>query len=130
MVVGSRRTATCPLRRPLSFDSDMGRDAGWSVKGTVNSDTTADTSYTFEMRFDLSSNGYNINQAGGDAIEWNASLYDNDWYWPLSNPFRWAVNRTWVQCPWGNVSWYSNVKILGRSDVTTTSGPAPAYGPD
>ena len=105
-------------------------DAAWSVKGVVNSDTLADTSYTYEMRFDLASDGYNINQPGGDAIEWNASVYDNDWYWPLSNPFRWGVNRTWVQCPWGNVSWYSNVKILGRSDVTTSSGPAPVYGPD
>lgn len=105
-------------------------DAGWSVKGVVNSDTLADTSYTFEMRFDLSSNGYNINQAGGDAIEWNASLYDDDWYWPMSNPFRWAVTRTWVQDPWGSDAWYSNVKILANSAVTTGSGPAPAYGPD
>ena len=105
-------------------------DAGYSVVGKVNSDTTADGSYTFEMRMDLPSNGYDINQAGGDAIEWNASLYDNDWWWPLSNPFRWSINRTWVQSPWGNVSWYSDVKILGRSDVTTASGAAPVYGPD
>jgi hypothetical protein len=105
-------------------------DGAYSVDGSVNSDTTSDRSYTFEMRFDLASNGYDINRAGGDAIEWNASLYDNDWYWPLSNPFRWSINRTWVQGPWGNVSWYSDVKILGRSDVTTSSGPAPVYGPD
>jgi hypothetical protein len=105
-------------------------DAGWHVNGKVNSDTTADQSYTFEMRFDLGMNGYNINQAGGDAIEWNASLYDNDWYWPFSNPFRWGINRTWVQGPWGSDAWYSNVKILGRSDVTTNSGGLPPYGPD
>jgi hypothetical protein len=105
-------------------------DAGWHVNGKVNSDTTADQSYTFEMRFDLGMNGYNINQAGGDAIEWNASLYDNDWYWPFANPFRWGINRTWVQGPWGSDSWYSDVKILARNDVTTTSGSVPPYGPD
>jgi hypothetical protein len=105
-------------------------DGAYTVDGSVNSDTTSDKSYTFEMRFDLTSNGYDVNQPGGDAVEWNASLYDNDWWWPLSNPFRWSINRTWVQSPWGNVSWYSDVKVLGRSDVTTTSGAAPAYGPD
>jgi hypothetical protein len=118
------------LGQPPTPAQQLAWDAAWSVKGKVNSDTLADTSYTFEMRFDLASDGYNINQSGGDAIEWNASLYDNDWYWPMSNPFRWGITRTWAEGPWGNVSWYSDVKILGRSDVTTTSGPLPTYGPD
>ncbi len=105
-------------------------DAAWTVNGIVNSDTLADGMYTVEMRFDLGSDGYNINQAGGDAVEWNCSVYDNDHYWPMSNPFRWSVNRTWIEGPWGNVGWYSDVKILGRSDVTTASGALPVYGPD
>ncbi len=118
------------LGSPPTAQQLLAWDAGWSVDGEVNSDTLPDRSYTYEMRFDLASDGYDVTKPGGDAIEWNASLYDNDWYWPMSNPFRWSINRTWLEGPWGNTSWYSNVKILGRSDVTTTSGPAPSYGPD
>ena len=105
-------------------------DAAYTVNGIVNSDTLADGMYTVEMRFDLGSNGYDINQSGGDAMEWNCSVYDCDHYWPMSNPFRWSVNRTWIEGPWGNTGWYSDVKILANSAVTTASGATPAYAPD
>lgn len=121
---------TWPPGSTVSPEQQLAWDAAYSVNGSVNSDTTSDGRYTIEMRFDLASDGYDYNQVGGDAVEWNCSLYDDDWYWPMSNPFRWAVNRTWMQGPWGNTGWYSNVKVLGNTTVTTTSGPAPAYTPD
>ncbi len=105
-------------------------DARVTWTGHVNSDTTADGGYVIEMRSDMPLNGYDITRPQGDVIEWNASVYDCDWYWPLANFFRFAVNRTWVQGPWGNANWYGAVSIHARPDVTVSSGPAPAFTPD
>lgn len=105
-------------------------DARVTWLGKVNSDTTADAGYTVEMRCDMPLNGYDITRPEGDVVEWNASVYDCDWYWPLANFFRFAVNRSWIQGPWGNAYWYGDVKIHCRPDVTIASGPVPAAGPD
>lgn len=98
--------------------------------GKVNSDTTADVGYTVEMRCDMPLNGYDITRPQGDIVEWNGTVYDIDWYWPLSNFFRFSVNRSWIQGPWGNASWYNSMKIHARPDVTVASGPVPAITPD
>lgn len=105
-------------------------DVAYSVNGTVNDDATADQGYTVEMRFGLSATGYDVTQVGGDVVEWNMSIYDTDWVWPLSNYFRYASNRTWIQGPWGNAGWYHNLKVLGRPDVTVSSGSTPAMAAD
>jgi hypothetical protein len=105
-------------------------DARWVVHGTVNSDTLKDQDYTIEMRFDLGMNGYDVTQPSGDIVEWNAQMYDCDWFWPLTSYFRFTSVRTWVQSPWGNTSWFSNVHILARPDITVSSGPVTAFGPD
>ncbi|MFN8588848.1 MAG: T9SS type A sorting domain-containing protein [Candidatus Eisenbacteria bacterium] len=105
-------------------------DARYVVNGTVNSDTLMDQGYTVEMRFDLGLNGYDVTDADGDIIEWNCSLYDIDNFWPLANFFRFAVNRTWVQGPWGNAAWFHNVHVLGRPSVNVTSGPTPVFAAD
>lgn len=105
-------------------------DARVTWLGKVNSDTTADAGYTIEMRCDMPLNGYNITRAEGDVVEWNCSVYDCDWYWPLANFFRFSVNRSWIQGPWGNAYWYGDVKIRCRPDVTVASGPAPVAGSD
>lgn len=105
-------------------------DARVTWSGVVNSDTTADAGYTVEMRCDMPLNGYDITRPAGDVVEWNCSVYDCDWYWPLANFFRFAVNRTWVQGPWGNAYWYGDVKVHCRPDVTVSSGPVPAATPD
>lgn len=106
----------------------------WDVRvtwlGKVNSDTTADVGYTIEMRCDMPLNGYDITRPAGDVVEWNCSVYDVDWFWPLANFFRFSANRSWIQGPWGNAYWYGDVKIHCRPDVTVASGPAPAAGPD
>src|SRR5512134_2583516 len=49
------------------------------------SDTTADVGYTIEMRCDMPLNGYDITRPEGDVVEWNCSVYDVDWFWPLAN---------------------------------------------
>ncbi len=105
-------------------------DAVWKVHGHVNSDAQPDTNYTIEMRFDLGMNGYDVTKVAGDAVEWNVSVYDTDWDWPLTYFIRLAVNRSWIEGPWGNAAWYSDVKILSRPDVTIHSGSLPAKAPD
>lgn len=104
-------------------------DAVTVVHGLSNSDATADTGYTVEMRFDLTILGYDTQAPAGDIVEFNISIYDTDGFWPIS-PVTFSANRVWWQGPWGNTSWYDEVRIHARPDVTTTSGPAPFLGPD
>jgi hypothetical protein len=104
-------------------------DAVTVVHGTSNSDTTPDTGYTVEMRFDLSVLGYDVTLPAGDTVEFNLSIYDCDGFWPIS-PVTFSTNRVWWQGPWGNDTWYNEVRVMGRPDVTTVSGAAPAIAPD
>jgi hypothetical protein len=105
-------------------------DAVTKVRGGIsNTDADVDSGYTVEMRFDVTATGYDFSQAVGDIFEWNVSIYDTDWYWPI-NLYRFSANRTWWQGPWGNDLWYDEVRVYGRDDVTTTSGPVPDPGPE
>jgi hypothetical protein len=104
-------------------------DAKTRVQGLSNSDAVADTGYTIEMRFDLGVVGYDVTQFAGDVVEFNLSIYDCDWYWPI-NLQRFASNRAWWQSPWGNDMWYDEVEIWSRPSVTTSSGTLPTVGPD
>src|SRR4029079_5019610 len=52
-----------------------------------------------------------------------------DWFWPIDGA-RFASNRVWWENPWGNVSWYNEVKILCQPGVTTSSGAPPPLAPD
>ena len=105
-------------------------DAATTVQGTSNTDAgPADTSYTVEMRFNLTPMGYDVTQPQGDIVEWNISIYDTDWFWPIDFT-RFSVNRTWWEGPWGNVGWYHEVRICSRPDVTTLSGPVPVVPPE
>jgi hypothetical protein len=104
-------------------------DARTIVHGTLNSDTLSDTQYVVEMRFDLSVMGYDVTQAGGDVVEWNISIYDCDWFWPI-DVSKFSANRVWWQSPWGNDDWYSEVRIHADPTVTVSSGPVPTVGPE
>jgi hypothetical protein len=104
-------------------------DAVTVVDGLPNSDTANDVSYTVEMRFDLGVMGYDATQAGGDIVEWNCSIYDTDWFWPI-DALRFSSTRTWWQAPWGNAVWYNEVRIHADPVVTTASGPAPVIEPE
>ncbi len=99
-------------------------DAKTYVHGLSNSDAVNDTGYTVEMKFNLTPMGYNVTQPTGDVIEWNCSIYDVDWNWPISLA-NFSSNRTWIQSPWGNAAWYNELHIYGRPDVTINSGPVP-----
>jgi len=97
--------------------------------GQTNTDTTPDSSWVVEMVFDVGVMGYTPSAVGGDIMEWNISVYDCDWFWPLSGP-RFTSYRTWWQGPWGNQMHYNEVRIHARPDVTINSGPVPFIGPE
>jgi hypothetical protein len=104
-------------------------DAATVVNGHSNTDALNDVSWTVEMRINLATSGYNITRAEGDTLEWSIMIWDCDWFWPIDGT-RFASNRVWWQNPWGNTSWYNEVKIHARPSVTVASGPAPVPGPD
>lgn len=104
-------------------------DAKTWVQGHSNTDAVEDTAWTVEMKINLATSGYNITRAEGDTVEWSIQIYDCDWFWPIDGN-RFASNRVWWENPWGNVSWYNEVKIPARPSVTVSSGPVPTYGPD
>ena len=104
-------------------------DAKTYVHGLSNSDTPPDTGYTVEMRWDLSALGYDVTKPGGDIVEFNCSVYDVDWLWPIDLT-RFSANRTWNESPWGNTSWYDELHIYSRPNVTVNSGAAPLIPPE
>ena len=99
------------------------------VDGLSNSDTLNDVGYTVEMKFALVPEGYNVTQSTGDVVEWNISLYDTDYFWPI-NVSKFSANRTWWESPWGNAYWYDEVHIFCRPDVTVNSGVVPTIQPE
>jgi hypothetical protein len=121
--------AELPVGSPRTPAQIAAWDAVTTVIGTANSDTTLDTGYVIEMRFDLGVMGYDITDSDGDVIEWNVSIYDCDWNWPLDGA-RFSANRVWWQDPWGNVGWYGQVRIHARPGVHVASGPAPVIAPE
>jgi hypothetical protein len=120
--------ATYPPGTPRTPEQIANWDAATVVQGLSNSDATLDQGYRVEMRFNLTPMGYNVTQAAGDVVEWNVSVYDCDWNWPIIPKF--SANRVWWQGPWGNDAWYNEVRIYSRPSVTVSSGPVPAVGPD
>ncbi len=114
-------------------DRDSTQVANWDartvVHGVSNDDSSPDAGYTVEMRFNLDAEGCDVTQPGGDVVEWNVSVYDCDWLWPL-DPYKLSYNRVWWQSPWGNTAWYNEVAIHARPDVTVDSGPLPYVGPE
>lgn len=104
-------------------------DAVTVVNGLTNSDAVIDHGYTVEMRFNLTPMGYDVTQPEGDVVEWNISIYDADWFWPI-NPLKVSTTRTWYQGPWGNNAVYNEVRVFARPDVTIDSGPVPELEPE
>jgi hypothetical protein len=131
-------TTTLPGEGPQYFGRYSDRDnpehvENWDavtvVRGRTNDDSVVDTSYTIEMRFKLDVVGYYPGQPEGDIIEWNISIWDCDWNWPLDED-KMSSNRVWWQNPWGNTNFRNHVQIHARPDVTLDSGPVPAIAPD
>lgn len=98
------------------------------VKGTTNTDATADTGYTVEMKINIKKLGYKVKDANGDIIMFNAAIRDVDWFFPVQD---WVTfSRTWLQGPWANVSNKNFLRIHVRPDVTTSSGAVPKILPE
>lgn len=123
------RYAEWPPGSPRTPEQIAAWDAVTVVEGLSNDDSVLDTSYTVEMRFDLSVIGYDVTQPEGDVVEWNIGLYDCDYFWPF-DPLNFTTNRVWWQSPWGNAAWFNEVRIHARPDVTVSSGDVPTVGPD
>lgn len=104
-------------------------NAATTVQGVSNNDATPDQGYTSEIAFNLNKRGYNVLRSQGDILEFNMSIYDADWQWPL-DVARYSSNRTWLQGPWGNASVFNVLRIHARPDVTVNSGAAPTIGPE
>jgi hypothetical protein len=105
-------------------------DAVTVVHGQSNNDTILDTGYTVEMRFNMAAMGYDLSKPTGEIIEWNISIYDCDWLWPI-NVLTLAYNRVWEQSPWGGDAWYHEIEVHARPDVTVAStNPLPEILPD
>lgn len=121
--------AELPHGSPRTPEQIANWDAVTVVDGSTNTDAVPDVGYTVEMRFNLDPMGYDVTQVDGDVVEWNISVYDCDWFWPISVT-KFSSNRAWWQGPWGNQAWYNEVRIFARPDVTTASGPAPALEPE
>lgn len=123
------RWGNFPPSLPRTPEQIAAWDAVTVVNGLSNSDATPDNGYTVEMRFDVGVMGYTPSAPAGDIIEWNLSIYDCDFLWPL-DPFKIAYNRIWLQSPWGNTNWYNEFRIYARPNVTVDSGPVPYLPPE
>ncbi len=99
--------------------------AATTVQGISNSDTAVDVGWTMEFRINLRTFGYNVTQTNGDIIMYSLSIYDADYQWPLDTT-KYAGNRVWYQCPWGNNNALGHIRLYARPTVTTSSGAVPA----
>ncbi len=112
-------------------------NAATTVLGTANDDATPDVGWVTEVEFNLdplsfsgrTSGGYDVTRPEGDILEFNISIYDADWQWPV-DAARFSGNRAWLQGPWGNANALNLVRIYARPDVTVNSGPVPTVGPE
>ncbi|KAA3658567.1 MAG: hypothetical protein DWQ10_10920, partial [Calditrichaeota bacterium] len=84
------------------------------VNGLANADSIEDESWVTEFYFNLEPRGYDPTKAEGEIVEFNMSIYDADWQWPM-DPDKFSGNRTWLQGPWGNNSSYDVMRIYTRS---------------
>ncbi len=108
-----------------------------TVLGTSNDDATPDVGWVTEVEFNLDvksfnnnrSGGYDVTRPQGDILEFNISIYDADWQWPL-DAARFSGNRAWFQGPWGNANSFNILRIYARPDVTVSSGAVPVIGPE
>jgi hypothetical protein len=121
--------AELPHGSPRTPEQIANWDAVTVINGLSNDDATDDVGYTIEMRFNLTAMGYDVTQPEGAVIEWNISVYDTDWFWPIDIA-RFSSNRVWWQSPWGNDIWYNEVRVMVRPDVTVASGQVPLIQPE
>ena len=128
-LVGALPAFLGPAGGPRDQTNSQIWDAATTVLGLTNADSILDQGYVTELRFNLTPRGYDAMRPQGEIVEFNISIYDADWQWPL-NPQKFSGNRVRWQGPWGNASFYNVVRIYARPDVTVGSGSAPAIPPE
>ncbi|HRN26734.1 MAG TPA: T9SS type A sorting domain-containing protein [Ignavibacteriaceae bacterium] len=102
-------------------------DARTVVNGTSN-DAGRDQRWVTEIRVNLDSLGYDVNQTDGDVIALNFSIWDNDFLFE-NDPLKMYSTRTHYQAPWGNANEINVARIYGKPDVGLTST-LPEIAPD
>lgn len=104
----------------------------YTIDGVANDDNngmgspTADAGYILEMALDLGAMGYDFDQDGGDRAPFNIALQDADYNWPFDES-RFFVSRVWFQNQWLNNFNEGAAYLVGRSDVTVSSGAVPEF---
>lgn len=94
-------------------------DAATVIKGTSN-DNLRDTSWTVEMKVDLTTLGYDVTKADGDVVLLNFSIWDCDNLFE-GNPGKISTTRTHFQSPWGNANGNNVGRIYARPDIGLSS---------
>ena len=102
-------------------------DARTVVNG-ISNDAGRDQGWVTEMRINLDSLGYNVNQADGDFIALNFSIWDNDFLFE-NDPLKMYSTKTYFQSPWGNTNEINVARIYGKPDVGIAST-LPEIAPD
>ncbi len=98
------------------------------VEGTSNDDSSPDQYWSVELRINLDSLGYDVTKPDGEIVEFNFSIWDEDWVW-AGDPLKVSATRTWWQSPW-NANADNVGRVFVRSDVTVNSGALPEVDPD
>ncbi len=88
-----------------TLERDAGRVAAWDgvtvVDGTANDDATPDVGYVMEMRVDLDTLGYNVDDPLGTVVPISLGIYDSDYQWPIQQD-KFITTEVWFQNGWGN----------------------------
>jgi hypothetical protein len=103
-------------------------DGRTHVEGISNDDSQPDEYWSVELKINLDSLGYDVTKPNGEIVEYNFSIWDQDWVWS-GDPLKVSASRSWWQSPWnGNAD--NVIRVMIRSDVTVNSGAAPDLVPD
>jgi hypothetical protein len=133
---GGSRTDTITDANMPQFGLLKGQvwDAKTTVQGTTNDDSKIDTSWTTEFKFNLHAFGYTPQNAAGDIIPWNTSIYDADWQWytgvDSASKAHFMISKAWTQGQWGGGDSYNYLRIFVKPTVTVNSGALPTIAPD
>ena len=105
----------------------------YTIDGVANDDfngnatKTDDVGYVMELSINAETLGFDLDS--GDALPITFGLYDLDYAWPADPDLQYRT-RAWFQNPWeGNFPWGIGY-VVGRPDVTVSSGALPNTEPD
>ena len=110
-------------------DSDVILGTSYTIDGVANDDfngnatQTDDVGYTFEIAIDVETLGFDLDDTS-DPFPITFGVYDLDYAWPGDMDLRYRT-RQWFQNPWGGGFPWGVAYVVGRENVTTSSGAVP-----